>query len=71
MKIQQSDYSACFLQSLKSTQTHRAHTNIFHIANPSVENMWEAHFNCRVIRSYTNTLVEAVGSQQDRNGDKE
>lgn len=37
-------------------------TSIFHFANPSVENMWEAHFNCRVIRSYTHT-IEAVASK--------
>lgn len=75
-KSNKSDYSACFLQSLKSTASTYTHTHtihsahIFHFANPSVENMWEAHFNCRVIRSYTNT-IEAVGIQHDRCGDKE
>lgn len=51
-----------FPQSLKSTAQAHTHTHIFHCANPSVENMWEAHFNCRVIRSYTNA-IEAVASK--------
>lgn len=55
-------FSPIFEINNTSTSSTHPHAHIFHFANPSVENMWEAHFNCRVIRSYTNT-IEAVASK--------